>query len=121
MKLENYITILPPKKQVEDYHIESSLFLLSSESEGFGMVILEAMGFGLPCISYDSPAGPRDMIVNGENGFLIPYDDFVSLEKSTLQLIQNSEMRKNFGNAAYEDAKKWDDEFIMKKWKEILN
>ena len=121
LKLENYITILPPKKQVEDYYIESSLFLLSSESEGFGMVILEAMGFGLPCISYDSPSGPRDMIVNGENGFLIPYDDFVSLEKSTLQLIQNSEMRKNFGNTAYEDAKKWDDEFIMKKWKEILN
>ena len=54
--------------------------MLTSHSEGFGMVLLEAISFGLPCISYDCPSGPRDIIENDVNGYLVPMDDFEALK-----------------------------------------
>lgn len=120
-KLENNVKILPPQKEVENYYREASFFLLTSQSEGFGMVILEAMSFGLPCISYDCPAGPRDMITNNKNGFLVEYDNFAELEKLTVEIITNSKKMIEFGNRAFAESKKWDDENILEKWRKILN
>ena len=120
LNLESYIKILPPKKEVEDYYKEASLFLLTSQSEGFGMVILEAMSFGLPCVSYDCPSGPRDMVENSKTGYLVPFDHFEELEKSTLELLQNPQKVKEFGENALEASNNWNDEFILEKWKEIL-
>lgn len=121
LKLENYIQILPPKKQVEDYYKNSSIFILTSQSEGFGMVILEAMSFGLPCVSYDCPSGPRDIIINEKTGYLVPNNNFEELEKTVLSLFQNSEKLREFGENAFEQSDKWNDEFILEKWKKILN
>ncbi|MCT3834384.1 glycosyltransferase family 4 protein [Elizabethkingia anophelis] len=119
--LETYIKILLPKVNVEIYYKEASFFLLTSDSEGFGMVILEAMSFGLPCISYDCPSGPRDMINDGENGFLVPNNDFEALETATLKLIQNQSLLYLQGENAFKASKDWDDIYILEKWKEVLN
>ena len=121
LNLESYIKILPPKKEVEDYYKEASLFLLTSQSEGFGMVILEAMSFGVPCVSYDCPAGPRDMITDGLDGFLVEFDNFAELEKATLELINNEAKMIEFGNQAFEASKKWNDDNILAEWKKLLN
>ena len=85
------------------------------------MVILEAMSFGLPCVSYDCPSGPRDMVENSKTGYLVPFDHFEELEKSTLDLLQNPQKVKEFGENAFEASNNWNDEFILEKWKEILN
>lgn len=121
LQLSNYVKILPPKKEVEDYYKEASFFLLTSESEGFGMVILEAMSFGLPCVSYDCPAGPRDMITNNVDGFLVEFDNFEKLEQATLEMINNHSKMIDFGNKAFEASKNWDDEHILTEWKKIFN
>lgn len=119
--LENYIKILPPKENVEEYYKEAAFFLLTSQSEGFGMVILEAMSFGIPCISYDCPSGPRDMINNGEDGFLVPNNDFEALETATLELIQNQSLLYLQGENAFKSSEEWGDIYILEKWKEVLN
>ncbi|QYS91378.1 glycosyltransferase [Flavobacterium covae] len=121
LNLQKHVEILPPKKDVEDYYKNASLFLLASQSEGFGMVILEAMSFGLPCVSYDCPSGPRDMVENEKTGYLVPFDDFEILERSTLNLLQNPQKLKEFGVNAIEVSDGWKDEYILEKWKEILS
>lgn len=121
LNLQDYIHILPPKKEVEEYYKNASIFALTSQSEGFGMVILEAMSFGLPCVSYDCPSGPRDMIIDEKTGYLVPYNDFEALEKSVLKLIQNPEKIREFGENAFKESNQWNDEFILEKWKKILN
>ena len=85
------------------------------------MVILEAMSFGLPCVSYDCPSGPRDMVENGKTGYLVPFDNFEELEKSTIELLRNPGKVKEFGENALEASNNWSDEFILEKWRDILN
>ena len=118
--LQEYVKILPPIKNVEEYYEEASLFLLTSQSEGFGMVLLEAISFGLPCISYESPPGPKDIIRDGINGYLIVMDDYQTLKSATLTLMQDSQKLQKFSERAFESSLKWTDDIVMEKWKTIL-
>ena len=121
LQLNDYVKILPPKKDVENYYKEASFFLLTSHSEGFGMVILEAMSFGVPCVSYDCPAGPRDMITNNVDGFLVEFDNFEKLEQSTLEMMNNHKKMIDFGDKAFEASKNWDDQHILAEWNKVFN
>lgn len=118
--LVDYVHILPPRLDVEFYYKNASIFLLTSQSEGFGMVILEALSFGVPCVSYDCPSGPRDMIDDGENGFLVPFDDFDKLEEAVLSLMQDDVKRSQIADRAYEGSRKWADVNTMRKWMSVF-
>ncbi|WP_035300124.1 MULTISPECIES: glycosyltransferase [Acinetobacter] len=118
--LQAYVKILPPVQDVDVYYKNSSIFMLTSHSEGFGMVLLEAISFGLPCISYDCPSGPRDIVENNVNGYLIPMDDFDALKIATLSLLKSPEMVNQLAEGAYNTSLNWNDEVILNKWKKIL-
>ena len=118
--LQDYVKILPPVRNVERYYKSASLFMLTSHSEGFGMVLLEAISFGLPCISYDCPSGPRDIVEDGVNGYLIPMDDFNSLEGATVKLLSNPKKIYEFADGAYSTSLKWNDEAVLNKRKKVL-
>jgi glycosyltransferase involved in cell wall biosynthesis len=74
----------------------ADLFVLSSDYEGFPMVILESMTCGTPVISTDCPTGPREIITNGENGILVPIDNEKELADSILMLLKDKKLRKKF-------------------------
>lgn len=120
LRLQEYVKILPPVQDVEIYYKSASVFILTSHSEGFGMVLLEAISFGLPCISYDCPSGPRDIVENEVNGYLIPMDDFNTLETATVDLLMNPKKIHFFANGAYSTSLKWNDEVVLNKWKKVL-
>lgn len=69
--LEKSVTIHPFTKNIAQEYLNSSIFALSSNYEGFVLVLLEAMGCGLPCVAFDCPNGPAETIRNGEDGFLV--------------------------------------------------
>lgn len=115
-KLEMYVSLKPPLVAIERYYLESSLFLLTSFSEGFGMVLLEAISFGIPCVSYDCPAGPRDIIKNNFNGFLVENGNLDKLEEKVLLLIKDKDALKEKGNNAYTSSNDWEDDAIKQKW-----
>jgi glycosyltransferase involved in cell wall biosynthesis len=101
-------------------YTSGSIFIMTSRFEGFGLVLLEAMQCGLPCIAFDCPYGPREIIVDGENGFLIPYDDDSLFIEKLTYLMEHPEERERMGKAAKKTAAKYDKTQIMNQWKELL-
>lgn len=101
-------------------YTSGSIFIMTSRFEGFGLVLIEAMQCGLPCVAFDCPYGPREIIQDGENGFLIPYeDDALFIEKLTY-LMEHPEERERMGKAAQKIAVKYDKLKIMDQWKTLL-
>lgn len=119
-KLEDNVEIVEPVKHVEKIFQDADIFAFTSKFEGFGMVLLEAMSFGVPCISFNCPSGPKDIIKNEENGFLIEPDDIQEFSNKIKIMMTNSDERKNMGSKAFDTVKGWDNEHIMKQWDELF-
>lgn len=107
-------------KQIQEKYIESSVFVMTSRYEGFGMVLVEAMANGLPVISFDCFSGPRDIITNNENGYLIKNGDIKTLSEKMLDLMENNEKRKLFGKNAKKNIKRFTEDKIMNEWRKLF-
>ena len=108
-------------ENINDKYAESSIFVLSSRFEGFGMVIIEAMKCGVPAVSFACPCGPKDIITNGKDGFLVENGNTQKLAERICYLIEHDEERKEMGNHAIETAKKYDINEIGKRWVSLFN
>lgn len=85
---------------IEDKFLESSIFAFSSRFEGFGMVITEAMSCGIPPVAFACPCGPKDIITDGEDGYLVNPGDIETLAQKICFLIENEDVRKEMGKKA---------------------
>ncbi|MDG1572736.1 glycosyltransferase family 4 protein [Robiginitalea sp. M366] len=114
-----------PVKDIGSKYQESSLYVMSSRYEGFGMVLTEAMSYGVPCVSFDCPYGPSDIITDGANGLLVPNGDIEGLANALESLMANPEKRKAFGAQARKDVEAYTVGRIGTKWdalfRELLN
>lgn len=119
--LQNNITIHPPTTKIYQEMQNSSVFVLPSRYEGFGLVLIEAMTNGLPCISFDCPYGPSDIITDGEDGFLIHNGDIQAMADKICYLIENEEVRKEMGRKAHQSAMRYAPENIMPMWDKFFN
>lgn len=102
-------------------YCESSIFVLSSRYEGFGMVITEAMSCGVPPVSFTCPCGPRDIIHNNEDGLLVENGDIEQLAEKICYLIENDTIRKEMGRMAKINSKRFKIENISKEWEALFN
>ncbi len=105
---------------IEKEYSESSLFVLSSRFEGFGMVLVEAMSCGLPVVSFACPCGPRDIVSNGQNGLLVENGNVGQLAKAMLCLISDDDMRRKMGESAKDDAQRFDLDVIAGQWQKLF-
>ncbi len=105
--------------------INSSIYVLSSRFEGFGMVIIEAMACGVPPIAFDCPCGPKDIINNFKDGILVKSEDIKELADKICFLIENEDIRKEMGINARKNAERFKIEHIAEQWKllfeELIN
>ena len=120
-KLEKSLKIKSAISNIEDKMIESSGFIMTSLTECFPMVLLEAMSVGLPIISFDCPNGPKNIITHNIDGLLVPYGNILLLSKEIDCLINNISMRKQFGVNAKINVKKYNKNDIMKRWFSLFN
>ena len=119
--LKESITINKPTSNIFEEYDRSSIYILSSRYEGFCLVLLEAMSFGIPCISFNCPHGPSDMITNGEEGILVPVGDINKLAESIEWMITHKEERERMSQNSREKVKYYLAENIMPQWVELFN
>ena len=120
LNLESNITFFEPTINIQQKYQEASMCLMTSRSEGFPMVILEAMSFGLPVIAFDCPIGPRVLIKDNYNGFLVPDDDIETFSNRVMELIENNDLAIQMGKNAQLSIQKYDINLVMKKWDELF-
>ena len=114
------ICIHEPTSRIFDCYLDSSMLILTSEFEPFGLVLPEAMSCGLPVVSFDCPYGPADIITDGVDGFLIKNRDIGEFADRVCQLIEDKELRVRMGQAAIKSSQRYRADVIMPKWKELF-
>jgi glycosyltransferase involved in cell wall biosynthesis len=121
LKIENNFEVYPTTKEVEKELVKSSIYLMTSKYEGFPLVLLEAMRCGLPVVSFACKCGPKDMINNGIDGFLVEPGNEKDFEEKINFLIENENSRKQMGKAASENIQRFSEEKVMQKWMDLFN
>ena len=104
-----------------DKYLESSICIMSSRFEGFGMVLLEAMACGVPCVAFDCPYGPSDIIKNETDGLLVKHLDCNAMAESICFLIEHPNIRKQMGERARENVLRFNKDDVMKKWIKLFD
>ena len=112
--------LLGPTERIQDEYMRSSLLVLSSRFEGFGMVLVEAMACGLPAVSFDCPCGPKDIIQNKVDGVLVESGNVEKLAEAIVMMIQNAEQRKNMATKAIENVQRFKMDQIAELWKSLF-
>ncbi len=105
---------------VEREYVNSSLFVLSSRFEGFGMVITEAMACGLPVVAFDCPWGPRAIITDGEDGLLVENGNVEALADALARLMGNETLRRSMAEAGVRNVQRFSLESIAGRWKSLF-
>lgn len=99
---------------------EAAILALSSHYEGLPMALIEAQAYGLPAVSFDCQCGPKEVIVDGQTGLLIPEGDVDALAQALLALIRDPERRSRMGAEAARLAERFDFETIMQEWDKLF-
>jgi glycosyltransferase involved in cell wall biosynthesis len=118
--LHNHVFLLPPTTDLATELQQADVYALSSRHESFGMVLIEAMAHGLPCVSTDCE-GPRQLIRDGENGLLVPRGDSQQFGQRLCALIRDAALRDRIGTAARASVQEYDLRNVGARWGQFLD
>ena len=104
--------------KLKEIYSNADLLCLTSETEGFGMVIIEAKYFGVPCISFDCPVSPKEIIDNA--GLVVPCFDENAYKNKIISLLDNKNLLRTLQLNCIEQAKKYYINNIVARWRELL-
>lgn len=111
----------PGETGIDSVYRESGLFVLPSRYEAFPMVLLEALSYGIPCISFNCPSGPSDIITNKEDGWLVEPENPVLLSDAIIQVLNEPAQRVLMSKNALKNIRRFDKENIYPLWATLLN
>lgn len=108
------------ENQINEELLKSDIFVLTSKSESFSLVLCEAMNFGVPCVAFDVDVGPREIIDDGINGFIISDRNVELMIKKIEELLNDTLKRKKMGKSAKETVSKFYTANIVDEWYKIF-
>ncbi len=114
--LQDVVRLNNPTKNIGDEYVDSSIIVMTSNYEGFGMVLVEAMSCGVPAVSFDCKCGPAEIISQHDGGLVVKNGDIEGLAEAIVKLMKDEELRKKMGESAKRVVETYSEERVMKKW-----
>ncbi|CAG9169587.1 glycosyltransferase family 4 protein [Cupriavidus pampae] len=118
--LESAVELPGATQDIGAQYRNASILCMSSRYEGFGLVLVEAMAFGLSVISTNCETGPREIIRDGENGLLVDVDDAAAMAGSIRRLIEDDDLRRHLASNGQSVAQRYDAAVILEAWQSVL-
>lgn len=118
--LKDTVCIHTPSNQIFEEYKQSSLIVMSSNYEGFGMVLVEAMSCGVPAVAFDCDCGPSDIIQPNVNGLLVKNGDISGLAEAMMKVMGDEAMRKRMSEEAKKVTETYSEEKVMKQWIDLF-
>ncbi|MDO4963601.1 MAG: glycosyltransferase [bacterium] len=121
-KLSNNIKLLgyKTKEELDILYKNSSIYVMSSLNEAFGIVLIEAMSYGLPCISFSSASGACEIIKDNITGYLIDNRDIKEMANKIELLIQDNDKLNSLSKNSYKEVQKYMSTNLKKKWIDLI-
>lgn len=115
--LQLYVEVITNEMDPENIYQDAYVLLMTSKIEGFGMVLLESISRNIPCIAYDAPYGPRNIIINGINGYLVELGDF----SKGAEFLTSHSLREIHKSDISFTLKSFSKKVVIQKWFEVLS
>lgn len=120
--LEGRLLLLAPgKEEMDTVYRGAGLFVLPSRYEAFPMVLLEALTYGIPCISFDCPTGPSSIITSDEDGILVEPENSGGMIDAIISVLADPARRQLMSAMAFKNIRRYDKECIYPMWDTLLN
>ena len=119
-ELNTSVELVGSTDDISQFYKEADIFCLSSRFEGFGMVLIEALAFGLPIVSFDCEVGPAE-ILEDTGSFLVPVRNVDLLAFSLINLMKDDQLRKVISSKSKQKAEIYQAENIISQWIGVLN
>ena len=117
--LTNVIFLRGKTEDIVSKYLESSIFVLSSRDEAFGLVITEAETCGLPIVTFDCPSAPAEIVEDGVNGYVVPFGNVKTLAEKVMLLMKSEEDRIYMGKESVRVARQFDGREVAEHWKQL--
>jgi glycosyltransferase involved in cell wall biosynthesis len=109
------------REYINELYKNSSIYIMTSFEESFGLVLIEAQSYGLPCIAYDSAQGAREIIEDGVSGYLIKNRNLMDFVDKIKILFNNKDMYQSMSKRAYNNANLYTKKNLEKIWVNIID
>ena len=120
--LADCVHLVGTRTDMGSEYASHSMLVMSSKFEGLPLVLLEAAGCKLPLVSYDCQCGPREVIEDGVNGYLVPkVGDPEGLAEAMMRLMGSEELRRTMGEASPQRLIPFSHEAVMARWHELID
>ena len=119
--MQDQILLAGNIKNISEYYNKAKIFAFTSKHEGFPNVIIEAMSYGLACISTDCPYGPSEIIQHNVNGILLPVGDQQALEDNLSKLMNDTKLQTKFSENAKESVEAYSPTEIASQWRKLIH
>lgn len=106
---------------IEEAYKHAAMYVMTSRTEGFGLVLTEAKAYNLPTLSFDIDFGPREIIENDVSGYLVPAFDVAQMADRICELIEDPEKRCRFSRQAKANLDKFSQDAFVDRWKKVID
>lgn len=119
--LEKNIFLCSWTDSISEEYQSAALSIISSQSESFSLTIAESLAYGCPVVAFDVPYGPRELILNGVNGYLVSYPDVHEMAAKVISIMNNKNLLLELSTQAKASAVRYSEATVSHRWISLFN